>query len=96
MSEKKEIPDHINIPKPDQADLDTALQAMQLLANMSYGYYPSSDEEAPTNFDSENLQHLQFLHQRVVQIAKNFEGVIRVICSDGIAMSKERVLISLN
>lgn len=96
MSEKKEIPDCINIPKPNQADLDTALQVMQLLANMSYGYYPSSDEGTPTYFDSENLEHLQFLHQRVVEIANNFEGVIHVICSDGIAMSKERILINLN
>lgn len=96
MSEKKEIPGRVYIPKPDQTDLDAADQVMQLLANMSYGYYPSNDEGTPTHFDSESLEHLRFLHQRVVDIAKNFEGVIRVICSDGIAMSEERVLISLN
>ena len=96
MSEKKEIPEHIHIPKPNQADLDTALQVMTLLDNMSYGYYPSSNKGTPTHFDSDNMEHLRFLHQRVVEIAKNVGGVSRVICSDGIVLSKERVLINLN
>lgn len=83
----------MRMAKADKADLETAYQVMQLLDSMSRGYYPSTDEGTPTFFDSEDMDHLQFLHQRIIEIAENSGGFSRVVGAAGIFLNEENSLI---
>ena len=90
MTEQKTY--RLRMAKADKADLETAYQVMQLLDNMSRGHYPSTDE-TPTFFDSEDVDHLQFLHQRIIEIAENSGGFSRVVGAAGIFLNEENGLI---
>lgn len=91
MSEQKTY--SIRMAKADKEDLDAAYQIMNLLDSMSRGYYPSSEEGTPMFFDSEDVDHLHFLHQRIIEIAENSSGVSRVVGAAGILLNEENGLI---
>lgn len=93
MSEKKEICCSLKMAKADQNDLNTAYRVMNLLDSMSRGHYPSIEVGAPTFFDSENWEHLQFLHQQIIEIAENSGGLSRVIGAAGILLNPKNNLI---
>lgn len=94
MSEQKTY--SIRMAKADKEDLDAAYQIMNLLDSMSRGYYPSSEEGTPMFFDSEDVDHLHFLHQRIIEIAENSGGVSRVVGAAGILLNEENGLIDPN
>lgn len=91
MTEQKTY--SVRMAKADKDDLEAAYQVMSLLDSMSRGYYPSTDEGAPAFFDSDNWEHLQFLHQRIIEIAENSGGVSRVVGAAGILLNEENGLI---
>lgn len=84
---------HMRLAKASQADLDAAYRVMNLLDCMDRGYYPSNEEGSPTFFDSDDWEHLQFLHQQIIEIADNSGGVSRVIGAAGILLNEENGLI---
>lgn len=91
MSEQKTY--SVRMAKADKDDLEAAYQIMNLLDSMSRGLYPSSDENSPTFFDSDDWEHLQFLHQRIIEIAENSGGVSRVVGAAGIILNEQNNLI---
>jgi len=93
MSEKKHFSGRMRMAKADQSDMDAAYRIMNLLDSMSRGYYPSNEEGSPTFFDSEDREHLQFLHQQIIEIAENSAGVSRVIGAAGILLNPQNNLI---
>jgi len=62
----------LTIAKATPADLSGALELASILDNLDRGYYPSreSDEDAPLYFDDDNVEHLQYLYQRIRDIAE--------------------------
>lgn len=84
---------HVRMAKASQADLDAAYRIMNLLASMDRGHYPSNEEGSPTFFDSDDWEHLQFLHQQIIEIADNSGGVSRVIGAAGILLNEKNGLI---
>jgi len=91
MTEQKTY--SMRMAKADKDDLEAAYQVMNLLDSMSRGYYPSTDEGAPTFFDSDNWEHLQFLHQQIIEIAENSGGVSRVVGAAGVLLNEKNNLI---
>lgn len=91
MTEQKTY--SMRMAKADKDDLEAAYQVMNLLDSMSRGHYPSSDEGTPTFFDSDDWEHLQFLHQRIIEIAENSGGVSRVVGAAGIILNEQNNLI---
>ena len=91
MTEQKTY--SMRMAKADKDDLEAAYQVMNLLDSMSRGHYPSSDDGTPTFFDSDDWEHLQFLHQRIIEIAENSGGVSRVVGAAGILLNEENGLI---
>ena len=87
------ISGRVRLAKASQADLDAAYRIMSLLDCMDDGYYPSNEEGSPTFFDSDDWEHLQFLHQQIIEIAEHSGGICRVIGAAGILLNEQNGLI---
>jgi hypothetical protein len=70
MSESTTI--GVKMAKANAADLDGAHELAAILDNLDRGYYPArdGDEDAPTYFDHEDVEHLQHLCDRLLEIAR--------------------------
>lgn len=70
MSEGKTI--GIRMAKATREDLDGAHELAGILESLERGYYPAreTDEDPPTFFDHEDVEHLQYLVDRLLAIAR--------------------------
>lgn len=62
-------------------DMEVVYDLCGLLDNLSRGYYPAKedDEDAPTFFDEDDIEHLQALHKRIEKIAESSGSIHRVV-----------------
>lgn len=70
MAEGKQITVSVRMAKATDADMDAAYDMANLLSELGKGYYPrrNGDDDAPTFFDSDDREHLEYLHQRILEI----------------------------
>lgn len=68
----------MRMAKADEKDCDAAYELMSILDNLDRGYYPAreSDEDAPTFFEADDRDHLQFLHKRLEELMERAPGFI--------------------
>lgn len=73
MSESKTI--GVRMAKASAQDLDAAFALAGILESLGRGYYPAAGEaecqDVPTHFDSDNMEHLQHLHEKLLDIERN-------------------------
>ena len=58
----------MKVARPDEKDLEAALQLLGLLDTVGKGYYPSDpegEEDAPMRFDEDDPAHLMRLWERL-------------------------------
>ena len=62
----------VRMAKANAADLDGAYELANILEALERGYYPAreTDEDPPTVFDHEDVEHLQYLVDRLLGIAR--------------------------
>jgi hypothetical protein len=60
----------IRMAKAREADIEAAFEMAGVLESLGHGRYPSreGDEDAPMHFNSDDYEHLQYLHQRLIEI----------------------------
>lgn len=57
----------MKMAKASEADIDAAGKAMGLLDNLSRGYYPGVEDDAPLHFDPEDHAHLSLLYRLLTE-----------------------------
>lgn len=70
MGESKKI--GVRMAKANAKDMEAAFEMAGLLEAMERGFYPAreGDEDAPTHFESDDIRHVQFLLDRLDEIAR--------------------------
>jgi hypothetical protein len=70
----------MRMAKASREDLDAAYELSNILEALDRGYYPARDlrEDSPAFFDSDNIEHLQDLHERLLAIARK-SSLFRVV-----------------
>lgn len=61
----------LQMAKASDQDIEAALELSNLMDAIGRGYYPASpgDHDAPLNFDSDDIEHLRHLYERIRAIA---------------------------
>lgn len=80
----------MKMAKPTSRDIDAAGTLMQVLNDLSSGYYPFYEKDAPNYFDQDDPQHLRRLYDgldELLERAPGFQnrvigGMCFVICWD--------------
>ena len=69
MGEGKKI--GVRMAKANEKDMNAAFELAGLLEALERGFYPAreGDENAPMHFDETNREHLEYLHDRLTEIA---------------------------
>lgn len=83
----------MRMAKASDADLNVAYRLMRLVDAIGDGYHPSDEEGAPTFFDDDDWEHLQFLHRQIAEIAESSGGIHRVVGAAGILLDQKNNLI---
>lgn len=60
---EKSIRVTMRMARADEKDMDAGYAIMSILGAIDKDEYPSSEEDSPYWFDSDDLEHLQFLHR---------------------------------
>lgn len=64
---------HVRMARATDKDMEVGYELMALLNDMDRGYYPvrrgDNEDDMPTLFDSDDREHLEYLHQRICEIA---------------------------
>lgn len=80
--------------KATDQDMDAAMELANLMDAIGRGYYPASpgDEDAPLNFDSDDIEHLKHLHDRIKAIAEA-GSLFRVVGGLSVLLSPENAVV---
>lgn len=84
----------VRMAKATQQDIDAAFELSSILDALDRGYYPSreTDEDPPTYFDSDDRDHLQYLHERLTDIASR-GSLFRVVGGLSTLLAPENAIV---
>lgn len=81
-------------------DMEVGYELMALLYDMDRGYYPArpgdKSEGGPTHFDSDNHEHLEYLLQRIYEIADKSGSFGRIVGGMSVFLNPKNDIVDFN
>lgn len=81
-------------------DMKVGYELMALLYDMDRGYYPArpgdKSEGGPTHFDSDNHEHLEYLFQRIYEIADKSGSFGRIVGGMSVFLNPKNDIVDFN
>lgn len=84
----------VRMAKASDRDIEAALELSNLMDAIGRGYYPASpgDDDAPLNFDSDDIEHLRHLHARIKAIA-DAGSLFRVVGGLAVLLNPQNAIV---
>lgn len=93
-------PKGMRMARATDKDMEVGYELMALLDDMDRGYYPArpgdKSEGGPTHFDSDNHEHLEYLFQRIYEIADKSGSFGRIMGGMSVFLNPKNDIVDFN
>lgn len=90
----------MRMARATEKDMEVGYELMALLDDMDRGYYPArpgdKSEGGPTHFDSDNHEHLEYLFQRIYEIADKSGSFCRIMGGMSVFLNPKNDIVDFN
>lgn len=90
----------MRMARATEKDMEVGYELMALLDDMDRGYYPArpgdKSEGGPTHFDSDNHEHLEYLFQRIYEIADKSGSFGRIMGGMSVFLNPKNDIVDFN